>query len=332
MSNPLRVAIAGARGIGKHHAKWFAAAGCDVVAVYGTTEASAQAAAASLQDLFGFSGRAFHEWDRFRAEGGFDACSVCSPAEAHHANVRDLAADGKHVLCEKPLVWNWDYSPEQIVAEAADLVAEALHHGIVLGVNAQYPAALAGFEELHRTVTGRRPEYRALTFVMETKGKPRSSHGAAEVWIDLGPHPLAVLDAVAPGSVAWETLRHTDGPHEAILDFEWLSEGRRLPVHVECRRTTNGSMRRALGNQDVVAEYEGCNVNGEFMACLRAGDAEWTGPDLMRVSVERFIEAARSGDERQVLVSGHAALRQQEALTGIWKHCWAEAAPAADGH
>src|SRR6478672_10830060 len=95
----LRIGIVGARGIGKHHAKWFARAGCDVVAVYGTTEESAAAAAAGLRDLFAFSGRVFHQWDRFVAEGGFDACSICSPAECHAANARDLGSAGKHLLC-----------------------------------------------------------------------------------------------------------------------------------------------------------------------------------------------------------------------------------------
>jgi predicted dehydrogenase len=312
----------GARGIGKHHAKWFARAGCEVVALYGTTEASARAGGNALSELFGFSGRVFHDWGRFRAEGGFDACSVCSPAECHWENVRDLAADGKHLLCEKPLVWNWSYTPLQIIEEATALVEATARHGVILAVNAQYPAVLEGWTELHRRVLGREPEHRSLQFVMETKGAPRSPHGAAETWVDLGPHPLAVIDALAPGGVDWATLHHRDGPTEAVLDFEWVSAGRRLPVHVECRRTTDGSMRRLLGNQDLLVEYEGCNIGGEFSVRLRAGEHEWTGKDLMRVSVERFVEAVGSGDERKVLVSGVAALRQQEALVGVWEHCW----------
>jgi predicted dehydrogenase len=322
MSHTLRIGIAGARGIGKHHAKWFTRAGCEVVAVYGTTEDSAGAAAAALKEIFGFSGRAFHDWGRFRTEGGFDACSVCSPAESHWANVRDLAADGKHILCEKPLVWNWDYTPLQIVEEATAVVEAAAHHGVLLGVNAQYPALYEGWLDLHQRSLGRYPEYRSLTFVMETKGPPRSPHGAAEVWVDLGPHPLAFIDALMPGGVDWETLRHADGPREAVLDFEWVASERRLPVHIECRRTTDGSMRRLLGNQDLVVQYDGCNVDGDFCTRLRASGHEWIGKDLMRISVERFVEAVRAGDESRLLVNGIGALRQQEALVGVWEHCW----------
>lgn len=322
MTTPLKVGIVGGRGIGKQHGKWFARLGCDVTAVYGTTEESAQAAAAAFHELFGFSGRAFHDWDRFRHEGGFDVCSVASPAERHFENVRDLAADGKHLLCEKPLVWNWEYTPLQIIEEATASVEAAARHGVLLGVNAQYPAALPGWTELHRRALGREPEFRALHFVLETKGRPRSPHGAAEAWVDLAPHPLALLDVLAPGGVDWSTLHHTDGPHEAVVDFEWIAGDHRLPVHIECRRITEGNARRQIGNQDLVADYEGRNVDGEFHARLSAVGHEWIGPDFMKTCVERFISAVRTGDERQLLVTGTAALRQLEALVGVWSHCW----------
>lgn len=318
----MKVAIVGARGIGKHHAKWFARAGCEVTAIYGTTEESAAAAAAGLRESFGFSGRAFSDWERFRREGGFEACSVCSPAERHWENVRDLAADGTHLLCEKPLVWHWDATPLQMIEEATALVEAAAHHNVLLGVNAQYPAALEGWEHLHRQVLGREPEYRSLHFTMESKGAPRSPHGAAEVWVDLAPHPLAFLDTLAPGSVDWETLRHRDGPLEAIVDFDWVSERRRVAVHIECRRTTDGTVRRQLGNQDLSVEYGTCSVDGDFAVRLSAGEHEWVGNDLMRVSVERFVEAVRTGDAGRLLVSGLSGLRQQDALVGVWERCW----------
>ena len=41
--------------------------------------------------LFGFHGAVFHDWNRFLTDGDFAACCVCSPAEFHLENVRDLA-------------------------------------------------------------------------------------------------------------------------------------------------------------------------------------------------------------------------------------------------
>ena len=322
LGEKLKVAVIGARGIGKHHAKWFARAGCEVTAIYGTTPESAAAAAEGLRGLFDFSGRAFHEWDRFREEAEFEACSLGSPMQDHLANVRDLAADGKHILCEKPLVWNWDYDAPQLMADAVALEQVARKAGVILAMNAQYPAILEGYTALHQAALGRAPEYHRLHFVMESKGAPRSALGCADAWVDLGPHPIAGLDQLAPGEVDWSTLRHTDGPIEAILDFEWISGGRRLPIHLETRRVPGGAIRRELGNQDLIAEYEGCTIDGDFAARLRGGGQEWTGLDPMRVCVSRFVDAVREGDPSRVLVSGEAALRQQAVLVGVWQRCW----------
>ena len=44
MARPLRAGVIGASGVGKHHAKWFHALGCEVVAFAGT---SAQSVAAT---------------------------------------------------------------------------------------------------------------------------------------------------------------------------------------------------------------------------------------------------------------------------------------------
>lgn len=322
MNEPLRVGIAGARGIGKHHAKWFAKAGCEIAAIYGTTEESAAQAAAGLQDLVGFQGRVFHEWDRFVAEGGFDVCSVASPPEVHAANVRDLAAAGKDILCEKPLVWNWDYSAAEIMAEAGQAVEAARKAGVILGINAQYPAAIQPWIELYRQVFQREPFLHDGYFLMDTRGEPRSPHGAAEVWVDLAPHPIALLDRLAPGGVDWSTLEHEDGPMEVSVKFTWRSPEWTIQAHIECRRTPGGTPRRRLGDQDMIAEYDGVNVDGEFRARLRYQDHEWVGKDFMQVSIDRFLEAVRTRDSSHLLVGPEAGLRQLEALTGVWQRCW----------
>ena len=57
MEEVLRVAIAGASGIGKHHAKWFHQAGAQVVGFCGSNEASVAATSKALKGLFPFSGR-----------------------------------------------------------------------------------------------------------------------------------------------------------------------------------------------------------------------------------------------------------------------------------
>src|SRR5437588_12607508 len=112
MPDRLKVGVVGARNIGKHHAKWYAQLGAEVVALYGRTPESVERSAAGLRDLFGFSGKTYHDWEAFVRDPAFEAVSVCSPADAHAANAVDLLQAGKHVLCEKPLVCDWDATPQ----------------------------------------------------------------------------------------------------------------------------------------------------------------------------------------------------------------------------
>lgn len=329
MTQRLRVAIVGGRGIGKHHAKWFRRAGCDVTALYGTSPESAAAAAKAVSALIPFDGRVFSDWDQFLRDGVFDAASVCSPADAHCRNVLDLASAGRHILCEKPLAWDWDRTPGEMVEQGRAMLAAVRENGVVLAVNAQYPAALEGYRHLHRELRGRDPDFPRLSYWMETKGQPRSPHGPAEVWVDLGPHPLAFLDAVAPGgAVQWETLKEQGSGFETRVEFVWRSSQGDLPVDMTLRRVPGGNPVRRVGNGDLDCAYEGANVDGEFVAVMRANGSEWVGLDFMRTSVERFVDAALTGDETLALVTGDAGLRQLEALVGVWSRSWYQPSPA----
>ena len=105
---PLRVAIAGASGIGKHHAKWFHRVGAQVVGFLGRSRESAAATERVLRDIFPFAGRSYWDLDRLLTEEAPDVVDVCLPNEAHFDCAKCAFERGCHVLCEKPLVWHSD--------------------------------------------------------------------------------------------------------------------------------------------------------------------------------------------------------------------------------
>jgi predicted dehydrogenase len=322
MSQRLAVGIVGARGIGKHHAKWFDKCGCDVVSVYGRTPESCAQTEEALRGIFDFRGAMTADWDAFVRDPRFNAVSVCSPAEVHVDQVLALLHAGKHVLCEKPLFWDWDRSPEEIVGAASSMVSAARETGRILAVNAQYPAGASHYLDLYRRLRGGPPAFETLSFVMETKGKPRSPHDA-EVWIDLGPHALALLDALLPGGridPAGEVMQTV--PREVVYTFDWVTPGRRSRVTFELRRVTGDTIARRFGADGMLVDYAGRNQDGEFVAVLRAGDTEWVGEDFMRTSIRRFVEAVQRGDVEHVLVTGAAGLRHLEEQVKVWDRHW----------
>ena len=53
MAGKMKVAIAGASGIGRHHAKWYNMAGCEIVGFWGRSEESCSETEKVLKELFG---------------------------------------------------------------------------------------------------------------------------------------------------------------------------------------------------------------------------------------------------------------------------------------
>lgn len=318
----MKVGIAGASGIGRHHAKWYSRLGCEVAAIFATSRESGEAAAARMRDEFPFTGRVWTEWDEFVKDSGIEACSVCSPADRHAGNIVSLAAAGIHILCEKPLLWSSDADAHSLRQESQRVADAVRSAGVIFALNAQYPAAMPGWRELHDRITPRPPSMRLLLFRMESRGANRGLPGPEDSWIDLGPHPLAIVDHISPGAVDPATITHLDGPASTSVQFKWVGERGTTDVRILCRRVADGPVRRQVGNENLLVDYQAVERDGEFSTLLRSGPHRWTGPDLMQVSIESFVEAVREASPDRVLVSLDSALRQQEALLTVWEKCW----------
>ncbi|HID06024.1 MAG TPA: Gfo/Idh/MocA family oxidoreductase, partial [Armatimonadetes bacterium] len=99
----VRVAIIGARGIGKQHAKWFAMCGCEVVAFAGANPERINSTAEALKQLFDFRGRGYADCEAMLRNECPDIVSVCSPHALHYEHTMLALQYGAHVLCEKPM-------------------------------------------------------------------------------------------------------------------------------------------------------------------------------------------------------------------------------------
>ena len=142
----LKIAILGASGIGKYHAREFAEAGCDVVAILGSTKESAERTAQFLHEnkefnngKFSINARPYHDLTTLLSEEELDAASICTPPHLHSTHVKQCLEAGLHVLCEKPFVLDSQYQNYQI---AKDLVALAREKNRIISVNTQWVFAI----------------------------------------------------------------------------------------------------------------------------------------------------------------------------------------------
>lgn len=189
-ASPIRVALIGARrvrmGLGPFVARELLRAGATLSGVLGTSEASAAQACRDLEAVLGISLRGYTDFDALLTAETLDAVAILSPSDTHGFYLRKTLAAGLDTFCEKPLLWG-EVDPR---AEAERLLAGFQAQKLVLRENCLWPVLLPAYFELFPTPRGVAPQ----SFIM----KLAPTDAAATMLGELSPHPLSLLQALAP--------------------------------------------------------------------------------------------------------------------------------------
>ncbi len=311
-NGPTRVAIVGASGIGKHHAKWWALDGAAVCGFVGTSEVSVARTREVLEKLFGFEGRGYTSLEALLDAEAPDVVDICSPVAFHAAHARVALEAGCHVLCEKPLFYDPSLSPDAMLDEARAVVALAEEKGMRLGVCTQYSIGAGIFARIWKENCGNAPitHYYGC---LESPAKGRASD-PGRVWVDLSPHPLSVLVRLAPGgTVSWSTLEVAFKDYEARASFELhRPSGPVVQCEIIARNATEPPLNvRHFKWNDYAYTVEGANdADGVYCARIKTSDGEYHEPDMMRSLIRSMLEGRPA-------VTGHEALINLEWMLQI---------------
>ncbi len=307
----LRVAIAGASGIGRHHGKWHHQAGAAVVGFLGRDEQSCAATTASLRNTFPFVGRAYWDLDRLLAAEQPQVVDVCVPNELHFSCARQALEAGCHVLCEKPLVWQAGGDPFRIIEQAGNLVELARNRGLQLGVCTQYASSLSHYRRLYEVVRGPLAEITSFFAEMESVSRGRQ-RDARTMWIDMAPHPLSLLLSWFPGGrIDPASLRVEFAGSQAKAEFDFVEAGCVCRSQILIRDRQEGSPVRRFGVNGLVVDCLGRpDAGGVYRAVLRQGETEVEGEDFMQLLIAQFDQALGQG--HAPLVDGATGVRNLE--------------------
>ena len=309
LKTSLSVAILGASGIGKNHARWFHRSGCRVVGFLGTSGDSTAQTQADLVADFPFDGTSYTDLGELLATEKPDIVCVATPPALHFGHVLQSLEAGANVLCEKPLV----YAPTRKFREnrdgAKELVKVAAKKKLVLGTQLQYGAATPILCKLAGLAPG---EVGDFAMELETLN-PNSSRDPRELWIDMGPHPISVAQMLAgPGAkIAEETVRfepfQNDEKTEVLARFGInCADGRLLMVRAVVRvlRDSASQPRRRFsfnGHSVVYAPLQ--SANGNYQAQFIAPDGYASVyADPVEYLIGDFVRACR--EETTPLISG----------------------------
>lgn len=178
---PIRVAIIGARGIGRVHARIFQALGADVCAVVGSSAESAADASSSLARSYRIDARPFSRMEDI-PQHDVDAVSICTPGHLHCTHALAAFDRSWSVFCEKPLFWQDPISAREIGARLAQLRAHPARRLFINTSNASFIDA----------VRAELPDPRdaeSFSFHFHTRGR----FTGEAIGVDLLPHAISLL-------------------------------------------------------------------------------------------------------------------------------------------
>ena len=303
-----RVAVVGTSGIGKHHAKWWKIEGADVCAFVGTSPESVAKTRQVLVDLFGFAGHGYTDLDELLHRERPNVVDVCSPPRCHFQHVHAALEAGCDVLCEKPFVYDPQLAPDSLLDQACALAAKAEAGGKRLGMCSQYHAAVRRCRELLAEHTGQGVVERYCGR-LASPAKDRAPD-PDEIWVDLAPHMLAAVQALAPdGTIDFDSVTTSFGGYQANARFAVsVPGGRRMDCEIITGRTLPGSgpghIREFELNGARFSIGAGTDAQGAYCARFETPWGTSDSPDTLRLTIHEFL-------------AGHAQIDGQAAVTNL---------------
>ena len=317
----MKIAILGASGIGRSHARWFARQNNEIVAILGSSDESAAQTGVLLHEEFGFSGLTYSNLTALLHETQPEAVCVATPSTLHFLQALECLEAGAHVLCEKPLV----YAPNRKLREnldgAKELVRLARKKQLILATQLQYGAATPILTKLAGTTPREVGDFamEIETFNAKAPREPR------ELWMDLAPHPLSVAQFLGgEGAKLSEDsirLHHFQDAEktEVTARFQVVCPDGRLLTCRAILRALDGTfetrrpLRRFAFNGRVVL-YNGVSTpDGTYHAQYTAPDGyDNLYHDPVDYLISDFLGAIR--ERRAPLVSGELGMQNLEWL------------------
>jgi predicted dehydrogenase len=244
------------QGLGPFVARELLRAGAELPALCTSRAETAAAACERLRAERGVHARGYADPVEMLEREDLDALAILSPAETHEAHLERALAAKLHVLCEKPLVWG----AADFGARGARLAQRFESAGLLLRELCQWPYTRGAFAALHPDVLERMPKSFAMQLAPASTG--RQSLG------DALPHPLSLLQALAPGDdarAAAPAFRSAQG--SLCVAFDYHAGAAAVRAEVELRSTQelprpagwalDGHwMRRRVRPQDYALQFE----------------------------------------------------------------------------
>ena len=178
----MKLAILGASGIGKFHARTFDKLNVEVNAILSSSKVTGKATSQDLKDSLGLKVNYYDDLDMLLNKSMPDAVTICTPNELHYEQILKVLDKKIPIFCEKPLFWN---KKDNYKAFSKKLKVISDHPNRAIFVNtsgASYIKSIKNLLPLSKDLN-------SFNFNFITQGNNKY----LEIAEDLMPHGLAML-------------------------------------------------------------------------------------------------------------------------------------------
>jgi hypothetical protein len=178
----LKLAILGASGIGKFHARTFDKLNVEVNSILSSSKVTGKATSQDLKDSLGLKVNYYDDLDMLLNKSMPDAVTICTPNELHYEQILKVLDKKIPIFCEKPLFWN---KKDNYKAFSKKLKVISDHPNRAIFVNtsgASYIKSIKNLLPLSKDLN-------SFNFNFITQGNNKY----IEIAEDLMPHGLAML-------------------------------------------------------------------------------------------------------------------------------------------
>ena len=102
----MKIAILGASGIGKFHARNFDKLNVEINSILSTSKVTGKATSQDLKDSLGLKVDYYDDLELLLNESTPEAVVICTPNEFHYEHILKVLDKKIPIFCEKPLFWN----------------------------------------------------------------------------------------------------------------------------------------------------------------------------------------------------------------------------------
>tara|TARA_B110000483_G_scaffold228684_1_gene291775 strand:- start:423 stop:1349 length:927 start_codon:yes stop_codon:yes gene_type:complete len=178
----IKIAILGASGIGKFHARIFNNLGVQITSILSSSFESGQATAESLSNSLGLRVQHYDNLDLLLEKSMPNAVSICTPNDLHYEQILKILSKNIPIFCEKPLFWNKEDSYVDF-SEKLNIIKGYPNRSIFVNTSsATYIESIEDLLPLQKNIN-------SFNFNFVTKGNNKF----LDIAEDLMPHGLAML-------------------------------------------------------------------------------------------------------------------------------------------